>query len=129
MTAVDIDNDGLEELVVSFGGYGLYSYDETTGWQQLNTVIPDDMIRQGNGIAADYGAAYGLWYWDATVGWVQRTNEDPGQMTAVDIDKDGTEELAATFAGYGLYVYDEASGWWQLNTVIPDDIMCGNLSN
>jgi len=39
----DIDNDGVEELVVSFSGYGLYYFDEIDGWQFLNAVIPDDM--------------------------------------------------------------------------------------
>jgi hypothetical protein len=45
MTAVDIDidNDWLEELVVSFSGYGLYYFDETNRWQFLNAVIPVDM--------------------------------------------------------------------------------------
>jgi hypothetical protein len=43
MTAVDIDNDAVEELVVSFSGYGLYYFDETDGWQLLNDVVPDDM--------------------------------------------------------------------------------------
>ena len=43
MTAVDIDNNGVEELVVSFPGYGLWYYDETNGWQFLNDVVPDEM--------------------------------------------------------------------------------------
>lgn len=44
MTAVDFENDGVEKLVVAFPGYGLYYLDETTGWQLLNGVIPEDMI-------------------------------------------------------------------------------------
>ncbi len=43
MTVVDIDNDNVGELVVSFSGYGLYYHGETNGWQLLNTVVPDDM--------------------------------------------------------------------------------------
>ena len=43
MTAIDIDNDGVAELVVSFAGYGLWYYDETIGWQFLNAVVPEDM--------------------------------------------------------------------------------------
>jgi hypothetical protein len=43
MTAVDIDNDGLEELVVAFTGYGLYYFDETDGWQFLNGEMPEDV--------------------------------------------------------------------------------------
>jgi hypothetical protein len=33
----------VEELVVSFSGFGLYYFDETIGWQLLNAVVPDDM--------------------------------------------------------------------------------------
>jgi hypothetical protein len=43
IVVVDIDNDSVGELVVSFSGYGLYYLDETNGWQRLKTVIPDDM--------------------------------------------------------------------------------------
>jgi hypothetical protein len=96
-------------------------------WQKINTVIPDGMIRQGNGIAVDYGAAYGLWYWDAAGGWVQRNTVDPGQMTVVDIDKDGVAELVVSFSGYGLWYDDETIGWQLLNTVVPDDMKSINF--
>jgi hypothetical protein len=43
MVAVDIDRDGVEELVVSFTDFGLYYRDETSGWQFLNAVVPEDM--------------------------------------------------------------------------------------
>jgi hypothetical protein len=120
IVAMDMDNDSQDELVVSFAGYGLYTYEPVGGlWQQINTVIPDGMIRQGNGIAVDFGATYGLWYWDASGGWVQRNTADPGQMVAVDIDKDGVEELVVSFSGYGLYYHDETNGWQLLNTVLP----------
>jgi hypothetical protein len=123
IVAVDLDNDGRDELVVFFVGWGLYTYEPVGGiWQQINTEIPEGMIRQGNGIAVDYGAAYGLWYWDAAGGWVQRNTVDPEQMVAVDIDKDGAEELVVSFSGYGLWYYDETIGWQLLNAVVPDDM-------
>jgi hypothetical protein len=119
IVAVDIDNDGQDELVVSFVGYGLYTYEPVGGlWQKINTVIPDGMIRQGNGIAFDYGTTHGLWVWSQTGGWVQRNTVDPGQMTVVDIDKDSVEELVVSFSGFGLYYYDETNGWQLLNTVL-----------
>jgi hypothetical protein len=123
IVAVDIDGDGNDELVISFNGYGLYTY-EPVGqiWQPINTVIPEAMIRQGNGIAVDFGAAYGLWVWSQGGGWVQRNTVDPGQMVAVDIDNDGVEELVVSFSGYGLYYFDETNGWQLLNAVVPDDM-------
>jgi hypothetical protein len=129
MVTVDLDGDGTEELVAAFPGYGLYTYDSVGGnWQQINTVIPDAIIRQGNGIAANYGAAYGLWNWSQGGGWKQRNTVEPGQMLSVDINKDGVEELVVSFAGYGLYYYDEAIGWQLLNSVLPEDMKAINFN-
>ena len=50
---------------------------------------------------------------------MQRNTVDPGQMTAVDIDNDGVEEMVVSFSGYGLYYFDETNGWQLLNTVPP----------
>jgi parallel beta-helix repeat protein len=129
MTAVDLDNDGADEFVACFAGYGLYMYDETNGWRQLNSVVPDAMRPLGKGLALNFGATYGLWYYDQLGGYKQLSTVPPDQMVAMDIDKDGTEELVATFAGYGLYVYDQTNGWSQLNGVIPEDMIPANLSN
>jgi len=121
--AVDIDGDDNDELVASFPGYGLYTYEPEDGtWDRINTEIPEGMIRQGNGVAVDFGAAYGLWVWSQGGGWQPRNTADPGQMVAVDIDKDGIEELVVAFSGYGLYYFDEADGWQGLNAVVPEDM-------
>jgi len=123
IVAGDIDGDGKDELVVSFVGYGLYTYEPATRtWDLINTEVPEAMIRLGNGIAVDFGAAYGLWVWSQGGGWQPRNTADPGQMTAVDIDNDGVEELVVAFTGYGLYYFDETDGWQFLNGEIPDDM-------
>jgi len=123
IVAVDIDGDGNDDLVASFVGYGLYTYEPEDGtWLKINDIIPENMIRQGNGIAVDFGAAYGLWVWSQGGGWVQRNTVDPGQMVAVDIDNDGVEELVVSFSGYGLYYFDETNGWQLLNAIVPDDM-------
>ena len=44
LLAVDIDNDGTDELIASFAGYGLYTYEPTTmGWVRINATLPDNM--------------------------------------------------------------------------------------
>jgi hypothetical protein len=66
--------------------------------------------------------SYGLWS-DSTVGCCVLFNTaDPGLMVAVDIDKDGVEELVVSFSGYGLYYFDETNSWRLLNTVVLDDM-------
>ena len=108
MVALDIDNDAQDELAVTFSGYGLWIYDPTSGWTQINTIVPDAMIRMNNGLVFDYGI-YGLWYWTQAGGWQQWNTVEPGQMVAVDIDNDGQDELAVTFSGYGLWIYDPSN--------------------
>jgi hypothetical protein len=44
-------------------------------------------------------------------------------MVAVDIDRDGNEELAASFPGFGLYILDETSGWSSLSALTPDGMV------
>jgi hypothetical protein len=120
MLAVDTDNDGKEELIATFSGYGLYTYDPVDGWIRINATLPDAMIRMNSGVVCDYGSTYGLWYWTKTGGWVRWNASDPGQLLAVDIDNDGTDELIASFAGYGLYTYDPVDGWIRINATLPD---------
>jgi hypothetical protein len=122
LLALDIDNDGTEELIASFAGYGLYTYEPATmGWVRINATLPDAMIRLGNGVACDFGTAYGLWYWTKTGGWIRWNSADPDKLLALDIDNDGTEELIASFAGYGLYTYEPATmGWVRINATLPD---------
>jgi len=127
MTAVDIDNDGQDELATTFSGYGLYIYDSGNApgnmWTQINAVIPENMVRFRNGIACDFGATHGLWYWTRDGGWEQWNTADPDKLLVVDIDDDGTDDLVASFGGYGLYWRNGSGGWPQLNTVIPENMV------
>jgi hypothetical protein len=126
---VDLDNDGVEELVTSFAGYSLYKHDRANGWQLLNTVIPDGMVPLGKGLALNFGMTYGLWYYDQAGGYVQLNTLPPDQMVSVDLDKDGKEELVASFAGYGMYVYDQTHGWSLLTSASPEAMIGANLAN
>jgi hypothetical protein len=128
MLAFDIDRDGDDELVVSFVEYGLYIYDPVEDrCETISTEVPDAVIALNNSITADFGDAYGLWTWSQGDAWIQRNTVDPGQMTAVDIDKDGVDELVASFSGYGLYYLEEGDGWEKLNDVFPEDMKAINF--
>jgi hypothetical protein len=128
ITAVNIDEDGEDELVVAFRGYGLYTYDQADGWTLINPVIPAAVIPFRSGIACDFAAAYGLWLWDRIEGWKQINTVSAYSMTAADSDGDAQDELIASFQGWGLYIYDDGSGWTQINTEIPDAILGVNLT-
>jgi len=80
------------------------------------------MILLGDGIAVDFGVTYGLWVWTQGDGWQRLNAVDPGQMTAVDIDKDVVEELVVSFNGYGLYYLDEKNRWHWINDFVPKEM-------
>jgi hypothetical protein len=124
MAAVDIDSDGEDELVVSFKGYGLYTFEPAGSiWTQITTVLPEAMIRHGNGIACDFGRSYGLWLWDRTGLWQQINSADPDKMLSADVDGDGEDELTAFFVGYGLYIYDRTGGWKYIADPNPEAML------
>jgi hypothetical protein len=124
MTAVDIDRDGEDELVLSFMSYGLYTYEPTGSiWTRITTVLPEAMIRHGNGVACDFGTAYGLWLWDQAGLWQRINNADPDKMISSDVDGDAKDELIVSFAAYGLYIYDGISGWTGIADVIPEAML------
>jgi gluconolactonase len=126
MVTADLNGDAGDELIAAFPGYGLYTYDSANGWQLINRMIPEGMITYRNGIVCDYGAGYGLWHWTQAGGWKQQNTADPGLMTAVDIDKDGVDEIAIAFPGYGLYTYDPPNHWTRINTIIPENMISLN---
>ena len=86
------------------------------GINDQEPVLKDELV-------SNYGDTYGLWHYDQTGGWSQLNTIGAGQMTALDIDNDTQEELAATFSGYGLWIYDPTGGWSQLNTIVPQNMI------
>jgi|GEM_PF-2003658 len=130
LLAADFNGDGLDELMATFTGYGLYTYNPSTStWVRINASIPESMIRLGNGIVCDFGAAYGLWYWDQVGGWKRWNASDPDKLLAIDLNNDGKEDLIASFAAYGLYNYDPATGGWiRINASLPDSMKGVNFS-
>ena len=48
----------------------------------------------------------------------------PDQIIAVDIDRDGNDELVVSFPGYGLYTYEPEDGTWdRINTEITESMI------
>ena len=129
MLAADLDSDGIEELIASFTGYGLCSYNEWNGWSKIYNVVPQGMTRFSHGLVVDYGSASGLWHYDREGGWRQLKTVSPDRMLALDMDKDGVEELVSFFTADGLYIYREANGWVLFDPVVPVAAIGINLLN
>ena len=40
ITTGDLDANGHDDVIIDFGGLGVWSYDHMTGWQQLHGFNP-----------------------------------------------------------------------------------------
>jgi hypothetical protein len=136
MIATDIDEDGLEELVVYFpaaaNGEGTYKYDETAGWTKLFSFEPGPMVSFNNKLAMDLGTQ-GLFLYDgSTFTRIEEADPDGALMTAYDANNDGYEDLAVYFpsaaGGAGVYSWDDmAQAWTALYGGIPEGMVAGDL--
>ena len=132
--AVDIDNDGRDEVIVDFGTLGIYLYDpyRTPKWTRLDTRDPEYMIaadRNGDGkyeIFVSWGSGNGAQFWEDGVGWgfFNNTGWYDHFYCSTDIDNDGSEEIViesqqvSTPANDWLYIAKWAGTYfsWHLIT-------------
>ena len=40
ITTGDVDGNGHDEVIIDFGGAGVWSYEDLGGWQQVHTLNP-----------------------------------------------------------------------------------------
>ena len=123
ITETDVDSDGVMELAAYFTGYGIYVWDNGKWGNRINTAKPETMIKFGNRIAIDFGAAYGLYTYSTAEGFIRINSTDPTLITETDVDSDGVMELAAYFTGYGIYVWDNGKWGNLLNTAKPETMI------
>jgi probable HAF family extracellular repeat protein len=118
-------------IVCDFGAaYGLWSYNTSSRWVQLNTADADRMVAadtDGDGkdeLAVSF-PGWGLYLYEPETGIWQRINTViPEGILPVDIDGDFKDELVISFPGYGLYLYEPETGIWQrVNRVVPENMI------
>ena len=132
----DIDGDGKDEPLISFGEYGLWMWDGDNGWTQVHTVSPESTATadiDGDGkveLIADYGI-YGLWTWDKdnTEPWTQIHTVSTESVTPVDIDGDNKKEAIMDYGVYGVYSWepDNINPWTLVYTVSPEEIVSADI--
>ncbi len=121
MTAADIDSDGTVELVAYFAGRGIFYYDNGA-WTRISALVPEDMIKLGNGLAIDLGVGRGLFTYNTTDKFKRLTKLDPSHITEADVDADGTMELVAYFTGKGIQIRDNGS-WKRISALVPEEMI------
>ncbi len=116
ISAGDITGDGNLEIVVNFQDYGLWYY-TTAGasWVNImsNSVTCTDfaLADTNSGTPVQVIASFsgnGLYKWEYSKGtWVSIIGQTATIVTAADINRDGTDDLALAFSGVeGMFTYD-----------------------
>ncbi len=128
IAVADIDNDGKDDIIASFPGYGLYIHYSAGGWQGLTSHMPKAIVSGKNSFAADFGKP-GLYSFDQVSGWkglVAGHNAD--KIAVADIDNDGKDDIIASFPGYGLYIHYSAGGWQGLTSNMPEELIASSFN-
>jgi hypothetical protein len=122
MITADTDGDADDEMIGSFGHWGVWLWDSGV-WTQLSGANAEFMIKADvNGdakdeIAVDFGPI-GLWLWNAGA-WMQLSAMNPEYLLAADPDGDNKDEIIADFGALGLWLWDQGN-WSQISPLNPE---------
>jgi len=93
MVTGDIDNNGLDEVIIDFGApYGIWVWMNNSSWSQLHSLSSDSMVTgdmDSNGqddVIIDFGNTYGLWVRMNNSSWVQLHSLSADSMVTGNID-------------------------------------------
>lgn len=118
MVEADVDSDGIMELAVYFPGHSLFIWDSGS-WTGVTKAEPEAMIKFGDGLALDFGAAHGLFTYNTTTKLKKINKVDPSMMAETDVDSDGTMDLAVYFPGHALFIWNKGS-WTGVTKAEPE---------
>ena len=118
--AADLDGNGRDDLVFSFGSNGIWSYIKSRSipWAQLNAAPANALVvcdLDGNGLS-DVVIAFGsngLWAYMNNQNWAQLHPQSPSVMAAAYLDSNPQQDLVLDFAPNGIWFYLNNGTWKQ----------------
>ena len=116
----DLDGNGHEDVVFSFGADGSWKWMNNSTWVKLHPLSPLGMVTadlDGNGktdVAFNFGNKTGLWVFMNNQFWVQRHPLSPVTMAAAYLDNNNKQDLVIDFAPHGIWVYKNNLLWEKL---------------
>ena len=130
----DLDGNGLDDLVVDFGVYGVHLWMNHATWTFLHDANPTQMITgdfDANGqddVVFDF-PGFGLWRFNNNRVWAPLHELSAAHLAVGNLDGTGGDELLVSFAGRGLWRYGEASGWTFVNGAEVTQLLTADLDN
>ena len=110
MAVGDLDNNGKDDLILSFPGYGIWSWRNHTNWQQLHAfealklAVGDIDGGRVDNLIVDF-ATYGFWAYRNITAWDQLSPHNVTALTLADLDTNGQADVVASFATSGIWMY------------------------
>jgi len=129
----DLDGNGIDEVVGSFGSHGLWiRWNNTSSWTRLYAASPTRMVIgdfDGNGrgdlvMSFSSGVLY-VWYNAATWGIINSI--DPTLMAVGNIDGIGSDDLIVSVPGRGVWTFRNNTTWVQIHPLEVATIAVGAL--
>jgi len=115
------------KLAVDFDSRGLWTYNTTSGWVNLNVNDPDIMAvanvnGTGNGELIVHFAGFGLYTWDGST-WTNINLNTPDALAG------WKNKLVGDFgSSLGVWIYSTTGGWVSVNANDPGMIVAGTGS-
>ena len=130
-------NSDRADLVIDFGGIGLWGRMNDSSWLKLNNSSPDRVVTgdmDGNGnddVIADFASTLGGIFVKYNLGgWTQLFGSTSEQMASGDLDNNGKDDVVIDFGvGVGLWARMNDASWLKLNNGSPEQVVVGDMDN
>jgi hypothetical protein len=122
-----------DDIVVDFGGIGLWARMNDASWLKLNNYSPDQVVVgdvDGNGtddVIAYFSGFGGIFVKHNLGGWSQFSTLTPEAMAVGDLDANGQDDVVIDFGSIGLWARMNDASWLKLSNTSPDQLVVGDV--